>query len=518
MSPMAITITILAAAVVAFVGNVVPAAVTAVGVTLALFLTGTVTFEQAVAGFGDPIVIYLAGLFVVSEALDATGLTAWIGQRITARVGGGRVAVVVSLMVLSALLTAVISVNGAVAALVPVAVIMATRSSIPPSQVLIPLAFAAHAGSMLTLLGTPINVMVSELAVDAGARPFGFLEFALVGVPLVVGVIAIAALLGPRVLPYRTPDGAARDFSAHAAVLAREYALSPSATALGPADGVTEFVIPPRSPFLGDHVYPGMLTDDEALIVVAVRRADRPLEHADLRVGDVILLRGTWDALERRAGANGVLPVDEPERVRRQPVRLGPRAYVAGGVLVAMCVLLASGVLPPAIVVLAAAAVLVATRVITMAQAEHSVSLSTLLVVAGMLPMSTAIRTSGVADAVSRGLVDGLGAGSPLLLLAGIVVTVLVMGQFISNLATVLIVAPIAVSVSAAAQLSPLPMLMAITVAGAASFLTPVATTGNLMVVDPGAYRFGDFWRLGLPCLLLFGAVAVFLVPLIWPF
>lgn len=517
MSPMAITITILAAAVIAFVSDVVPAAITAVGVTLALFLTGVVTFEQAIAGFGDPIVIYLAGLFVVSDALDATGLTAWIGQRITARVGGGRVSVVVALMVLSALLTALISVNGAVAALVPVAVIMATRASIPPSQVLIPLVFAAHAGSMLTLLGTPINVMVSELAVDAGARPFGFLEFALVGVPLVVGVIAIAVLLGPRVLPHRTPDGAARDFSAHAAVLAGEYALAPSATALGAADGVTEFVIPPRSPFLGDHVYPGMLTDDGELIVVAVRRADRPLEHADLRVGDVILLRGTWDALERRAGTDGVLAVDEPDRVRRQPVRLGPRAYVAGGVLVAMCALLAADAQPPAIVVLAAA-VLVAARLITIAQAERSVSLTTLLVVAGMLPMSTAIRTSGVADAVSRGLVDVLGGGPPVLLLAGIVVTVLVMGQFISNLATVLIVAPIAVSVSAAAQLSPLPMLMAITVAGAASFLTPVATTGNLMVVDPGAYRFGDFWRLGLPCLLLFGAVAVLLVPLIWPF
>lgn len=514
---MAITATILLVAVVSFVWNAVPAAITALGVALALFLTGTVTFAQAIAGFGDPIVIYLAGLFVVSEALDATGLTAWIGQLIGARVGGSRTSIVVALMLLSAALTALISVNGAIAALVPVAVIMATRARIAPSQIQLPLAFAAHAGSMLTMLGTPINVLVSEFAVDAGARPFGFLEFALVGVPLVIGVVALAVFLGPRVLPERTADGAPRDFSAHAATLAREYAIDESATALGAADGVTEFVIPPRSPFLGDHVYPGMLTDDGDLIVVAVRRADRPVEHADLRVGDVILLRGTWDALERRAGA-GVLPVDDPDRVRRQPARPGARAVAAGAVLVLMCAALALDLQPPAIVVLVAAAALVALRVITMAQAERSISLPTLLVVAGMLPMSTAIQSSGIADAVSRTLVERLGGGSPVLLLAGIVVTVLAMGQFISNLATVLIVAPIAVSVAETAHVSPLPMLMAITVAGAAAFLTPVATTGNLMVQDPGGYRFGDFWRLGLPCMVLFAAVAIGLVPLIWPF
>jgi di/tricarboxylate transporter len=98
------------------------------------------------------------------------------------------------------------------------------------------------------------------------------------------------------------------------------------------------------------------------------------------------------------------------------------------------------------------------------------------------------------------------------------VVVVLVLGQFISNLATVLIVAPIAITVANSAHVSPLPMMMAITVAGAASFMTPVATPGNLMVQEPGGYRFSDYWKLGLPCLILFGAVAIFVVPLIWRF
>lgn len=135
-----------------------------------------------------------------------------------------------------------------------------------------------------------------------------------------------------------------------------------------------------------------------------------------------------------------------------------------------------------------------------------------------MVPLSTAMQTSGLADVVSDGLLATLGNSSPLLLQLGIVGTVVVLGQFISNLATVLIVSPIAMTVAATADVSPLPLLMGITVAGAASFITPVATAANLMIQEPGAYRFGDYWKLGLPNLVLFVLVATLLVPAIWPF
>lgn len=183
-----------------------------------------------------------------------------------------------------------------------------------------------------------------------------------------------------------------------------------------------------------------------------------------------------------------------------------------------MCAALALDLAPAAIVVLCAAAVLGLTRVVTPAQAQRSISLSTLMVVAGMVPLSVAIRDNGIADFVSAFLVDGIGSSSPHLLLAAVVVIVLLLGQVVSNLATFLVVAPVAVSVAQYADVSPLPLLMGMLVAGAASFLTPVATPSNLMVQEPGAYRFGDYWRLGLPCLLLFSLTAVFLVPLLWPF
>lgn len=518
MDPMITTFTVLIAAIVVFISNRLPAAIVALGVTLALFITGTVTFEQAIAGFGDPIVIYLAGLFVVSESLEATGVTAWAGQQLTRRIGNRRSSVMIAMMLLAAVLTALISVNGAVAALVPVGVTLAARVGVPASQMLIPLAFAAHAGSMLTLLGTPINIMVSELSVDAGSRPFGFFEFALVGVPLLIGVIVLCILLGPKLLPNRVPAHAGADLGNYAETIARQYALSERDTRLGYTEGVVEVVIPPRSSFLGEHVFPGMVMASGRLTIQAVQRGGDLLDRAELRTGDVLVVRGDWEQLAQGAALPGVISVEGPDRIRRQTGALGPRAYPAIAVLVVMCALLATGLVPPAIVVLAAGAVLVATRVITVSQAQHSISLTTLIIVAGMIPLSTAIQTSGAADVISEALVSWFGGGSPTLLLAGIVLVVLILGQFISNLATVLIVAPIAMSVAETAQLSPLPMMMAITVAGAASFLTPVATAGNLMVQEPAGYRFGDYWKLGLPNLILFGVVAVFVVPLIWRF
>ncbi|MFD4181612.1 SLC13 family permease [Rhodococcus sp. NPDC058514] len=518
MDPILATILVLIAAIVAFITNRMSPAVVALGVALALYLTGAITFEQTIAGFGDPIVVYLAGLFVISEALDATGVTAWAGQQLTRRVGEKRSSVVVALMLLSALLTALISVNGTVAALVPVGVTLAAGLRQPPSQILIPIAFAAHAGSMLTMLGTPINVLVSELSVEAGARAFGFFEFALVGIPLLVGVVVIVVALGPRLLPHRYAPNAPRNLGDHAETLARDYALAPGSARIGYEDGLIEVVIPPRSQFVGDLVYPGMCTESGDLVVTAVRRGEDRIQRTHLRTGDVLVLRGTWEDLERKAGHPGVLPVDTPDRIRRQSVHLGRRSYVAVAVLAAMCALLAFDVFPPAIVVLLAGAILVGSRVVTMSQVQSSVSLTTLIVVAGMIPLATALQTSGAAEKISTALVSWFGSSSPHLLLASIVLLVLVLGQFLSNLATVLIVAPVAVAVAESAHVSILPMMMGITVAGAASFLTPVATPGNLMVQGPGDYRFGDYWKLGLPCAALFVCVAVFLVPLIWPF
>src|SRR5262249_1629491 len=186
---------------------------------------GVLDLAQALAGFGDQTVVFIASLFVVSEALDATGVTAWAGQALIARVGDSRTRLVVLTLLLVAGLTALISVNGAVAALLPVVVVMALRLRRSPGELLLPLAFAAHAGSLLTLSGSPGKVIGSEFAADAGVGGFNYFSFALVGVPLVAGTIAIVVLAGERLVPNRTPRSGSRDFSQHARTLLDQYGL-----------------------------------------------------------------------------------------------------------------------------------------------------------------------------------------------------------------------------------------------------------------------------------------------------
>ena len=142
--------------------------------------------------------ILIAALFVVSEGLDSTGVTTWMGQSLVSRSGSGTRRLLLLTMLLSAGLTALIGLNGTVAALLPMAVVMSLRRSLPASRLLMPLAFAGSAGGLLLLTGSPVNIVISEAAGDAGVGEFGFAEFALVGVPLVVGTIAIVLLLGDR--------------------------------------------------------------------------------------------------------------------------------------------------------------------------------------------------------------------------------------------------------------------------------------------------------------------------------
>jgi di/tricarboxylate transporter len=518
MSDETITFIVLGAVVAVFVLDRFPVAIVAVGTALALWASGVLELEQALAGFGDPTVLFIASLFVVSEALDASGVTAWAGQALIERVGDSRTRLIVLMMLLVALLTALINVNGSVAALVPVAVVLAVRLGRPSSQLLMPVAFAAHAGSLLALTGTPVNVIVSDAADEAGVDRFGFFEFALVGVPLVAGTIAIVLLFGERLLPERSPRATSRDFSGHARTLAEQYGLDEAGGLLTRRSGVAEVAVPPRSELVGDTVFPGMVTESGDLVVLAVQRKGEELagEHV-LAVGDTLLLQGTWGALDERLADPDVLAIDQPELVRRQAVPLGPGAKRVIAVLVGMVVLLATGAVPPAVAGLLAAGAIVLLGVLTIEDAYRGISWTTVILVGGMISLSTAMVETGAAEQLADMLVDVVGDAGGYALLLGLFLLTAILGQLISNMATALIVIPIAVSAAAELDVSAKPVLMVVAVSAAASFLTPVATPANLMVMGPGGYRFADYWKLGLPLLALFGVVAVFLVPVWWP-
>jgi di/tricarboxylate transporter len=520
MSDESITFLVLAATVAVFVWDRLPVALVAVGVALSLWATDVLSLEQALAGFGDPTVIFIASLFVLSEALDASGVTSWLGQELIERSGDSRTRVLVLMMLLVAVLTALISVNGSVAALLPVVAVMAVRLRRSPAQLMLPLAFGAHAGSLLALTGSPVNVIVSESADEAGVGRFGFFEFALVGAPLLVGTIAIVVLLGERLLPTRKVRAMTRDFSDLARTLVDQYALEEDPdTLVSRRSGLAEVVVPPRSALVGETVFPGMVTESGDLVVLAVmRKGEEVASEIELAVGDTLLLQGTWGALEYHLDDPELLVVDRPDLVRRQAVPLGPGAKRSLVVLAAMVALLVSGAVPPVVAGLLAAGAIVVTRVLTIDQAYRGIAWTTVVLVAGMIPLSTAMTETGAAQKLADALANAVGGLGPHALLLGLVLLTVVLGQLISNMATALIIIPVSISAAAEQDVSAKPFLMAVCVAAAASFLTPVATPANLMVMEPGGYRFGDYWKLGLPLLALFGAVAVLLVPVIWSF
>jgi di/tricarboxylate transporter len=156
--------------------------------------------------------------------------------------------------------------------------------------------------------------------------------------------------------------------------------------------------------------------------------------------------------------------------------------------------------------------------VLTVEQSYRAIPWTTVVLVGGMIPLTTAMQQTGAAAQIADTLVQVAGAAGPQGLLIGLVLLTAILGQLISNTASALIVIPIAVSAATDMGVSGRPILMAVNVMAAAAFLTPVATPANLMVMGAGGYQFGDYARLGLPLLVWFGLVATFWVPVVWPF
>lgn len=601
MSPIESTAIIIAITIVLFAWNGLPVIIVAFAAALSLWAAGVVTLEQALAGFGDRAVLFIASLFIVSAALERTGVTAWAGQFLIARAGeNNRTRLLIIIMTAAGCLTALISGSGAVAALMPVAVMAAIRLRQSPSQLLMPLAFSAHAGANMLLTGAPKNILVSEALEDAGLPGFGFAEFALVGLPLLIGTMAIILLLGRRLLPEQSSARLPADFSRHAQTLVEHYGLSDgvfrlrirasspyvgmapgdvklandarlelmtvqagaSATPLrapaisegdyllvkGDAEavaslaaekhlalrddaadegyslfsrhsGLAEVVIPPRSALIGRLMFPGMVTDSGDLVVLAVQRAGADLEAGEvLAAGDTILLEGSWKALDLHLDDPDVLVVNSPDLVRRQAVPMGAGAGVAVAALAGLVLLLATGIVPPAVAGLMAAGVLILAGTISVEQSYRAINWTTVILVGAMMPLSTAMVQSGAAKLVADHLVALTGGAGPLVFLAGLFVLTASLGQIMSNTATTMLVIPIAMAAATSMGVSPRPIMMSLCIAGAASFLTPIATATNMMVMGPGGYSFNSYWKLGTPLMIWFFVMSVFYVPLIWRF
>ena len=602
MSDVTIVFTLIAVALALFIWNKIPAVIVGIGVSLALFFTGILSANEALAGFGDPTVVLVAGLFVISTGLETAGVTTWAGQLLVEKSGASQTRAFIFVCLLAALATATVSVNGAVASLLPVVIVIALRLGVPTSQLLLPLCFATHSASMLTLLGAPLNVIASNMAKDAGYGGIGFFEFAVAGIPIFLGSVVVMLLTQRFLLPHRNGESLPADFSAHAQTLVEQYRLedglhrlrvrstSPyvgkprgevdlsnysgldivaiqesggkplqrptiavsdlllvrgdkqaagrlavdqhlafcseegaggvAETLFNKGSGLAEVVIPPRSKLVGQTVFPGMSARNGDLMVLAVQRSGEnlPAEPTPLAAGYHLLLQGTWQALDKHLADPQVLVVDSPEVVRRQAVPLSHRAWEAIAILVALIVLLATGWVPGAIAAVICAVAMVLFRVLTLPQAYRGIDWNACILIGGMIPLATAMSRTGAAQLIADTLISVVGGAGPRALIAGLFLCAFIMTQLISNTAATLVMLPIALATGTEMGVSAMPLIIATIVGAHGALLTPISTPVNLMVFGPGGYKFGDYWKFGLPIGIWWFVVVLIVVPLYWHF
>ena len=598
---MTTTFIILGITIVLFVWGRWPADLVAILSLLALALSGVIGTSDALSGFGNPTVVMIAALFVVGEGLSRTGVTGWGGQRLIEAARGSNIRLLVVVMIGTAGLSAFISNTGTVATLLPAVVAAAWTVGSLPSKFLMPLAFAANTGGLLTLTGTPPNIVVAQTLEQSGLRPFAFFEFALIGAPLLVVAVLYMAFIGRRILPARSADQRPVDVAADLADLASAYSLGENQfrlrvrsdssligktvkeTELGPtygapvlriegreisqhyvlrrddildvqapeevidrllhelglglqppadspADSKDEFVskeiglaevIPtPRSEYLGRPMALGQIGERFPVQLLAVRRRGEPVVDRDLALefGDSLLVRGTWEAIgELQSDRRNFIVVGTPEAMANEVAGLRPRAGLAVAALAGMVVLMVTGVVSTVIAALIAAAAMILGGCLSTRDAYRSISWSSVVLIAAMIPMGRALEITGGASLVAEGLVNTLGHLSPVVLMAGVFVLTTGFSQVINNTATAVLVAPIVIQAALDLGVSPHPLLMIVAVAASAAFLTPIGTTTNILVYSPGSYRFTDYVKVGLPLMLLFLAVTLVLVPVIWP-
>jgi di/tricarboxylate transporter len=603
MSHLMITSLVVVTMMVLFIWNKLPPAIVAVFSSLVLYFTRVLNAHDTLAGFGDSLVVFIAALLVIGTGLEATGVGTWAGQLLIRYAGTNKTLLLVSLLLLSALFTALIGMNGAVVTMLPIAVVIAARADIAPSQLMMPVSIACLTGAKLTLLGSPVNVIASNAGELAGAGAIRFFEWAIVGVPLFAGAIVIILIFGPHLLPKRRSGSLPVDLSGHAHTLVEQYrikdgmhhlrvrASSPyvgmsktdidltpypgvsivnlvdakggertqepvaegdlllvrgDAQAVGKlagdmhlairepnaegdsiadtlfnrSSGLAEIVVPPRSDLIGQTVFPGMTTHDGDLIILAVQRGgyDVTSNITQLRIGDHLLLQGTWEALDKHLSDPQVLVVDSPEVVRRQAVALSRGAFEAIGILIVLVVLLTTNAVPPAIAAVLCAGAMVVMRVITLPQLYRGVDWNTCILIGGLIPMATAMTNTGLAGLIGDRVIQLVGAGGPRAVLAGLFIVSTALTQVISNTSAALVMIPIAVATASELSVSPLPLLIAVAMGSGAAHLTPMSTPVNLVTYGPGAYEFGDYWKLGMLVLLWSLLVAVFIAPLYWRF
>jgi di/tricarboxylate transporter len=592
--------------------------IVALGALVVAVVAGIIPGKDAFAGFGHPATIIIALVLVVSKGLANSGAVDLIARWLVP--AGRSVLTHIGIMAgLGAAMSAVMNNVGALALLMPVDIQAAEREKRSPAVTLMPLSFATILGGLITLIGTPPNIIISSIREEKLGAPFQMFDFAPVGIACAVTGVAFVALIGWRLLPKSTlerqagkelfdlgsylvelrfgpesksidktigqledllddhdtilveliRDGTgvpsyarwmkaregdvllvetvagnldkvvkeldlsfgAEDVSADAQT-ERTQAL---AAAIGKEDAAVEETASPKKlerpsdlSLIEVVVRPGAAVEGRTALTMRLhelygvwligisregRKVKRRVRSMTLRAGDVLLLLGTDDRLQTASDHLGTLPLAE----RGLQVRDGKQALIAAA-LFAVAISLASVGLMYLPVALAAVTIFyVLLKIVPIRELYDAIEWPVVVLIGSLIPIGGALEKSGGTELLANWIVS-ISQGAPAwMILTLLMIVTMTLSDVLNNTATALIAAPVGIGVATSLGVNPDPFLMAVAIAASCAFLTPIGHKNNTLVMGPGGYRFGDYWRMGLPLEILIVAVAVPMILLVWP-
>ena len=629
---MTITLIILIITVAMFIWGRVRADIVALSALAALLVLGILTPAEALAGFSSPIVIMMIGLFVVGGAIMQTGLAKLTGNKLMALSRGNETITFLLVMLVTSFIGAFVSNTGTVALMMPIIMSLAAGSGMQSSRFLMPLAFAGSLGGMLTLIGTPPNLVIDEVLTEAGFKPLAFFSFFPVGIIVIaIGIIVLMPLskiflskkqngkkksnsksLDDLVDEYQLLDnlhryivpskrtaaaidengqmmdivgktlkdlsiqkkygvsiieirnekksrlGLVKDVNQNMAKSSSTIAVHDTLYIMGDEEkierfaqdydlrkmkdvkidfydlGLTEIVVMPTSNFAGLRIGDANLRKRFGINVLGVKRGGSSsdgkvgkeyitdnLIATRLHVGDMLLVQGEWTNLAHlTADTTNWVVLDQPEKTADK-VLLDYKAPVAAAIMLLMIAMMVFDFIPVApvtAVIIAGLLTVFAGCFRNVEAAYKTINWESIVLIAAMMPMSTALEKTGASALVSQGLVDSLGSMGPTALLAGIYFTTSLMTMFISNTATAVLMAPIALVAARQVGVSPYSFLFAVTLGASMCFASPFSTPPNALVMKAGGYTFMDYVKVGLPLQIIIGVVMTFVLPLLFPY
>ena len=542
--------------------------VTAMLILAALVLTGILDEKQALSGFSSEPAIIVAAVFVISGALGATGISEKLGSWIERASGHAEWRTIAVVMPLVALLAAFTHHVMVTAMMLPLLLRHAHNRKLPASRLLMPMSLAASLGTTLTLFSAPAFLLANDMLQRTGGTGLGIFAITPIGIALVL--VGTAYL---RLDRYRTElvvvkdghwctrpladlqralgerfrllgwlrDGMQRaDLGSNSPLLAGDVLLVEAAAdellslhddagldlnaiarfgAQASGDGkpqLVQAVVAPGSEFIGRSIRELDFARQFRTVIAGLwRRGEQMAERlsdARLREGDLLVLWGQPSRFAELAAHHGFLMLVPFAGEAKRRLR-APLALVILGVTILAAV---SGSLPPQLAFLFGAAAMVVTRCIDVEQAYRSIDTRIFVMIAGVIPMGIAMEKTGTAALLAQGLAHLIAHWPPLAILLVVFSLAALLTQVMSDAATTALLGPIAIATAHVLGLPPAPFVVCTALGAVVAFLTPIGHHGNLLILRPGQYSFGDFLRIGLPLTALIALVSAWLARWLW--